>query len=262
MKLSVIVPIEGCNCSRTYSGSYYDWLSGKSHYNQIITLYRETTCSETAWRRGNGQQVMAYSFYINPGAISTERSLHYIQGIEANIISLKQYFPGWIMRLYYDLDKTKPSFKSLSRNVSSMLGMVWRFLPTLDPQVDLMGSRDLDSLFSEREVAAVHEWMHSDKILHAMRDHPQHGTEILGGLWETNLTGVKSRSLWRRSWRAILLDPSVWVGVSHRNHDQHLLSKHVWNNWGRDNVLHHDSYLCRIYLNATPWPLQRKKRSK
>jgi hypothetical protein len=37
--------------------------------------------------------------------------------------------------------------------------------------------------FSEREVAAVQQWMMSDLPFHIMRDHPQHGTSILGGMW-------------------------------------------------------------------------------
>jgi hypothetical protein len=37
--------------------------------------------------------------------------------------------------------------------------------------------------FSEREVAAVQQWMMSDLPFHIMRDHPQHKTTILGGMW-------------------------------------------------------------------------------
>ena len=37
--------------------------------------------------------------------------------------------------------------------------------------------------FSSREQAAVADWVKSGKLLHVMRDNPQHGTEILAGLW-------------------------------------------------------------------------------
>jgi hypothetical protein len=37
--------------------------------------------------------------------------------------------------------------------------------------------------FSEREVAAVEDWLNSSLPFHAMRDHPAHGTAILGGMW-------------------------------------------------------------------------------
>ena len=44
-----------------------------------------------------------------------------------------------------------------------------------------MLSRDVDSNISEREVAAVKQWLNSDASFHVMRDHPQHGVFILAG---------------------------------------------------------------------------------
>ncbi len=37
--------------------------------------------------------------------------------------------------------------------------MLWRFLPLLDNQVSLFFSRDLDSIVTEREMAAVDEFL-------------------------------------------------------------------------------------------------------
>jgi len=62
-------------------------------------------------------------------------------------------------------------------------GMFWRFLDASDPEVDVMISRDADSRLNHREAMAVKEWLASDKDFHIMRDHPQHATEILGGMW-------------------------------------------------------------------------------
>ena len=91
-------------------------------------------------------------------------------------------------------------------DLSKIFGMVWRFLPLLDPRVDVMVSRDLDSRLGSREVAAVTQWLEQDTSLpfHVMRDHPQvhyvsrvtchvsslhlqHYTEILGGMWGARL---------------------------------------------------------------------------
>ena len=58
-----------------------------------------------------------------------------------------------------------------------------RFLPLLDHSVDVMVSRDLDSRLTTREQAAVEEWLNTGLAFHVMRDNPQHGTEILGGMW-------------------------------------------------------------------------------
>lgn len=43
----------------------------------------------------------------------------------------------------------------LSLSLSHLYPLIWRFLPVLDPEVDLIFSRDLDSVLSERESAAI-----------------------------------------------------------------------------------------------------------
>ena len=77
--------------------------------------------------------------------------------------------------------------------------MLWRFLPTLDPQVDVFLSRDLDSRFSEREVAAVTEWLDkSEEPIHSMRDHMSHNVPMLGAAWGTHLGRKNARGRWAR----------------------------------------------------------------
>ena len=73
--------------------------------------------------------------------------------------------------------------------------LIWRFLPVLDVQVSAMFSRDLDSLPTQREIAAVNEFLNAtikevlseknstqneNPVLHIMRDHKFHLVEILG----------------------------------------------------------------------------------
>jgi len=62
-------------------------------------------------------------------------------------------------------------------------GMFWRFYPASDEDVDVVIVRDCDSRIDVRERLAVDEWLNSDKGFHIMRDHPAHGTAILGGMW-------------------------------------------------------------------------------
>ena len=82
------------------------------------------------------------------------------------------------MRLYHNLSPPDPlldklcnlasshdfldlcDIKTVPRSVgtteaSKLFPMLWRFLPTLDAQVEVMMSRDLDSRLTEREAAAV-----------------------------------------------------------------------------------------------------------
>ena len=47
-------------------------------------------------------------------------------------------------------------------NATKLYPLIWRFLPAIDPQVDLFFSRDLDSRISLREVEAVTEFLNSD----------------------------------------------------------------------------------------------------
>ena len=61
------------------------------------------------------------------------------------------------------------------------LGQLWRFVPIFDPLVSEFHSRDLDSIVSQREVAAVNDWLAAEnKTFHIMRDHKQHGSAIPG----------------------------------------------------------------------------------
>ena len=61
--------------------------------------------------------------------------------------------------------------------------MTWRFLPLMDPTVDRLLSRDIDSIILAREVDAVRQWLtENNATFHIMRDHRGHCyPEILGG---------------------------------------------------------------------------------
>ena len=49
-----------------------------------------------------------------------------------------------------------------------------------------MISRDSDTYITDRELAAVQEWMSSyEHTFHVMRDHPFHCIEILGGIYKS-----------------------------------------------------------------------------
>ena len=117
-----------------------------------------------------------------------------------------------------------------------------RFFPTLDPQVSIFISRDLDSRITAREVAAVTEWLQSGKPLHSMRDHPSHDIPLLGAAWGARLSQEAVREKWSRSWRNILKDPASRAGRERKGPDQNLLARWVWRTWGWEVVMEHDSY--------------------
>ena len=62
---------------------------------------------------------------------------------------------------------------------------LWRFL-ILDDQVmrnKCVLIRDTDSRPIRREAAAVHAWLHTDKAVTCIRDHPSHSYPLQAGLW-------------------------------------------------------------------------------
>lgn len=104
----------------------------------------------------------------------------------------KKHYPGWVCRFYVadcvpkdiiDTIKSQDNTEIVNMGQGDWTAMFWRFYPASDPDVEVMISRDTDSRLNSRESAAVNEWLESKNGFHIMRDHPQHGTEILGGMW-------------------------------------------------------------------------------
>jgi protein O-GlcNAc transferase len=100
-------------------------------------------------------------------------------------------YPDWICRFYVGSSTPEDIIKQLEsrsncevirmKEAGDWTGMFWRFYAADGD--DIVISRDADSRLNLREKAAVEEWLSSDKDFHIMRDHPYHGTEILGGMW-------------------------------------------------------------------------------
>lgn len=115
----------------------------------------------------------------------------YTVGALRNAQMCREYYPDWIARFY--VGKSVPSdivssLKAIENTEVVLMeeegdwtGMFWRF--TAADSNDVVVSRDTDCRPSWREVKAVEAWLNSDKDFHIMRDHPYHGTEILGGMW-------------------------------------------------------------------------------
>ncbi len=63
-------------------------------------------------------------------------------------------------------------------------------------QVETFLSRDLDSRINPREVAAVEEFLASDKAkVHVMRDHPAHVAFMMGGMWGAKVSKLRKEFL-------------------------------------------------------------------
>lgn len=116
----------------------------------------------------------------------------YTIGAIKNIEFAKQLLPEWICRFYVDNSVPEDIILKMKNGGAEVykynikgdwFSMFWRFLPISDENVECMISRDCDSRISERETAAIKEWLESDKLFHILRDHPFHNVPILGGMW-------------------------------------------------------------------------------
>lgn len=117
----------------------------------------------------------------------------YNVGAIRNAELAKDIYPDWVCRYYYGTSTLESTIEKLKGfdNVELInmgvggdwTGMFWRFYPASDNDVGVVIVRDCDSRLNLREKYAVDEWLNSDKEFHIMRDHPAHGTEILGGMW-------------------------------------------------------------------------------
>jgi len=260
--------LENCGCRRRL----------QFNANPEDLSFNQTTCGKDAFMRGPHQKIVGFSFY---GDINSDYSKKkgYFEGIIGNLELMPKYYPGWVMRLYYDLDAKDPVFQDLCQlackhknldicdakhlpgtpfiDASRVFAMNWRFFPTLDPQVDFYVSRDLDSRFSDREQSAVQEWLDSKYDFHFMRDHPHHGTKILGSGWGSKLVRVQTRMNWQKAWNSGFTDKLVWAKRNSYGPDQAFLSRYVWP-WAKKTSISHDSYTCKNYPRTKGFPTQRK----
>ena len=126
----------------------------------------------------------------------------YNTGSIRNAELAKIIYPDWVCRFYYGTSTLNETIEKLKTfdNVELVdmgvegdwTGMFWRFYPSSEPDVDVVIVRDCDSRLNQREKDAVDEWLISDKGFHIMRDHPAHGTEILGGMWGSKKNNVNN----------------------------------------------------------------------
>ncbi|MET3633285.1 tetratricopeptide repeat protein [Burkholderia sp. 572] len=132
------------------------------------------------------RNVIAYSLYgANP---------RYCETAVMNARVAHELYPAWTCRVYLDgsvpehvqhrLRDAGAELVAMDRHERRAIpGTLWRFLIMDDPGVDRFIVRDADSLLSEREVAAVDEWLASDRLFHHMRDYFTHTELLLAGLW-------------------------------------------------------------------------------
>jgi len=132
------------------------------------------------------KQIISFSLF------GREHNRPFFAGALANVIEARRFYPGWFCRFYVGPYVTETQRRLLVEEGAEVVGcnddegwrgLFWRFLAAGDPEVSVFLSRDTDSRFTDREVAAVREWLDSGRSAHVMRDHPYHNVPMLGGMW-------------------------------------------------------------------------------
>ena len=186
------------------------------------------------------------------------------------------FYLNWTVRLYHDFyaeelqNNLTKIYKNLefcdvknlflpfysSLKVSNINGMTWRFIPMADPTVFIMCSRDLDADLCKREEEAVRYWMHTNRTLHSMRDHPAYNIEILGSMW----CYCTANSLTRATDNLELILKNARrrssISDAKKGDDQDMPQKYLWPVLKND-IIQYDSYLCKKYSGSKPYPSQR-----
>jgi hypothetical protein len=180
----------------------------------------------------------------------------YCIGAVKNAKLTNEIYKGWTSRFYCgqsvpddilkQLNDTENCEVVMMDEAGDWSGMFWRFLPASESNVEAMLSRDCDSRLNLREKSAVDEWMKSYYSFHIMRDHPWHGTQILGGMW-----GVKYPKLKRMKQMMEEYTKGDFWQV-----DQNFLKQKIYSLIANDCVVHDEFFTFNS--NARPFPLKRE----
>ncbi|XP_047741455.1 uncharacterized protein LOC108682731 [Hyalella azteca] len=216
-------------------------------------------CGKRADFAGPSQKVLSYCVYGNYSK--------YASGFPSILDAIKRLYPGWLVRLYTEPTKYVNELKPLMQqhphlyvcDVSNLAGdipdvrrtdsMLWRVAVLGDETVDVFLVRDIDAEMLDREVAAVHEFLKSGKMLHIMRDTSSHGVPILGGTYGVNQAAC-DRSLLNRIRGQVLDQPK-------KSYDQSVLQTYLYPKLVHSSIAH-DSFTCQNFPSSVPFPTQRK----
>jgi hypothetical protein len=96
--------------------------------------------------------------------------------------------------------------------------MINRFYAIDEENVDVAIIRDADSRLHERDIWCIRHFIESNYLFHTIRDHPEHRTLILGGLW-----GIKKNLLNQKMSDLYLQFNSNNLSFNIVQHDQYFL---------------------------------------
>jgi len=179
------------------------------------------------------KNVIAFSLYgANP---------KYTETLVKNVEVAKDLYRDWTCRVYFNNSVPDHVIDRLRTQNVQLIDMskdegipptMWRFLVMDDSSITRFIVRDADSLISEKEAAAVAEWLDSDYWFHHMRDYFTHTDLMLAGLWG-GCNGVF------KDVRTLMHQFITGYKGAERFTDQQFLKKVLWPTV-RNSILNHD----------------------
>jgi len=184
-------------------------------------------------------KVISYSLYGS--------KKKYCIGMLENLKINKDKLPEWKTYIYYS--NVPKEYIDMYKNYNPVLikcdnteykweGMFWRFKLFNSENVDIFLSRDADSRITDREIKLVNEFINSNKIFHIIRDHPGHGTEILGGTFGVKVKDFNKKYSIKNINEYILEYRKLYNKNIERQPDQVFLREKIWNLIKNDNLCH------------------------
>jgi len=111
----------------------------------------------------------------------------YYYGLLENIRLIKEHFPDFSIYVYVGSDYLEDFFKDISgikiipTHTDKDKNTLYRYLPILEDDVELLFVRDADSEVNARDRWCIKEFIKSDFQSHAIRDHYWHKSRFMAG---------------------------------------------------------------------------------
>ena len=197
------------------------------------------------YKKQREQHVISFSLYGSDP--------RYCETLVKNCELAHAIYPEWICRVYFDSTVPSHVLSRLSLQGAELIDMtsekdipatLWRFLVVDDAAVSHFIIRDADSLLSEKEAAAVHEWLKSKSWFHHMRDYFTHTDLLLAGMWGGR------RGVFKNIEGAMRQFVQQYSGTK-RFTDQQFLKHVLWPTI-RESLLSHDEIFD--FHHAQPFP--------
>ena len=179
------------------------------------------------------KQLIAYSLYGNQ-----ER---YTIGAIKNAILATRHFKGFTLRFYTGASVPESIKQTLRLFPHVQLeeqdapedhrAKLWRFQALIDPEFDVVLSRDADARLTHRERIAHEEFLASGLDFHIMKDHPTgHNYQISAGMFAARTSAIPED-----------LHETEEPG-NYYTADQDWLAAHIWPLIKESALIHDESY--------------------